>query len=218
MRHRPIGLGVQGLADAFILMGMAFDSDEAKQLNKDIFGVELRNDILHKVVTWQLAKRRAGTQKVKTRSEVHGTTKKPFAQKGTGNARQGSLKGPHQRGGGVAHAMAPRSYEYKWNKKIKALGLKTALSLKLAEKNLTVLDTAVIDSPKAKDLWNDITPMARWDWVRWVRAVKTPETRQKHIEVALDKLNKGMRRPCCFNRALCSEPAVSKNWVLLDPQ
>ncbi len=122
------------------------------ELNKDIFGVELRNDILHKVVTWQLAKRRAGTQKVKTRSEVHGTTKKPFAQKGTGNARQGSLKGPHQRGGGVAHAMAPRSYEYKLNKKIKALGLKTALSLKLAEKNLTVLDTAVIDSPKAKDL------------------------------------------------------------------
>lgn len=79
------------------------------------------------------------------------------------------------------------------------------------------LKKALSDSPKAKDLWNDITPMARWDWVRWVRAVKTPETRQKHIEVALDKLNKGMRRPCCFNRALCSEPAVSKNWVLLDP-
>ncbi len=77
---------------------------------------------------------------------------------------------------------------------------------------------ALSHSPKAEDLWNDITPMARWDWVRWVRAVKTPETRQKHIEVALDKLNKGMRRPCCFNRALCSEPAVSKNWVLLDPQ
>src|SRR5262245_45540282 len=96
------------------------------ELNKEIFGVELRNDILHQVVNWQLAKRRAGTQKVKTRSEVHGTTKKPFAQKGTGNARQGSLKGPHQRGGGVAHAMAPRSYEYPLNKKVRALGLKTA--------------------------------------------------------------------------------------------
>ena len=72
-------------------------------------------------------------------------------------------------------------------------------------------------SPKAEALWNDITPMARWDWIRWIRAVKTPETRQKHIDVALDKLNKGMRRPCCFNRNLCSEPHVSKNWVLLPP-
>ena len=72
-------------------------------------------------------------------------------------------------------------------------------------------------SPKAEALWNDITPLARWDWIRWVRAVKTEETRQKHIEVMLDKLNKGMRRPCCFNRNLCSEPSVSKNWVLLEP-
>ena len=77
--------------------------------------------------------------------------------------------------------------------------------------------TALSASPKAEALWNDITPLARWDWIRWIRAVKTPETRQKHIEVALDKLNKGMRRPCCFNRNLCSEPYVSHNWVLLDP-
>lgn len=76
---------------------------------------------------------------------------------------------------------------------------------------------ALASSPKAKALWNDITPMARWDWIRWVRAVKTPETRKKHIEVALDKLNKGMRRPCCFNRNLCSDPSVSRNWVLLNP-
>lgn len=72
-------------------------------------------------------------------------------------------------------------------------------------------------SSKAEDLWGDITPMARWDWVRWVRAVKTEETRKKHIEVMLDKLNKGMRRPCCFNRNLCSEPYVSHNWSLLEP-
>lgn len=76
---------------------------------------------------------------------------------------------------------------------------------------------ALSSSPKAEALWNDITPLARWDWIRWIRAVKTPETRQKHIAVALDKLNKGMRRPCCFNRNLCSEPAVSKNWKLLEP-
>lgn len=70
-------------------------------------------------------------------------------------------------------------------------------------------------SSKAMDLWDDITPLARWDWIRWIRAVKTPETRQKHLDVMLDKLNKGMRRPCCFNRNLCSEPYVSKNWQLL---
>jgi hypothetical protein len=76
---------------------------------------------------------------------------------------------------------------------------------------------ALSTSPKAEALWNDITPLARWDWIRWVRAVKTEETRKKHLEVMLDKLNKGMRRPCCFNRNLCSEPYVSKNWSLLDP-
>ena len=79
------------------------------------------------------------------------------------------------------------------------------------------LQKALALSPKAEAVWKDSTPLARWDWIRWIRAVKTPETRQKHIEVALDKLNKGMRRPCCFNRNLCSEPAVSHNWVLLDP-
>ncbi|MEK7518256.1 MAG: YdeI/OmpD-associated family protein, partial [Patescibacteria group bacterium] len=79
------------------------------------------------------------------------------------------------------------------------------------------LKKALSSSPKAHVLWNDITPMARWDWIRWIRAVKTSETRQKHIKVMLDKLNKGMRRPCCFNRNLCSEPYVSNNWVLLTP-
>lgn len=74
---------------------------------------------------------------------------------------------------------------------------------------------ALSNSPKAEALWKDITPLARWDWIRWIRAVKTPETRAKHIQVALDKLNKGMRRPCCFNRNLCSEPLVSRNWVLI---
>lgn len=74
---------------------------------------------------------------------------------------------------------------------------------------------ALKTSKKAEFLWGDITPMARWDWIRWVRAVQTDETREKHLQVMLDKLNKGMRRPCCFNRNLCSEPYVSKNWHLL---
>jgi len=77
---------------------------------------------------------------------------------------------------------------------------------------------ALAKSKKADALWTDITPNARWDWIRWIRAVKTAETRQKHISIAISKLNKGMRRPCCFNRNLCSETYVSKNWVLLNPE
>lgn len=77
---------------------------------------------------------------------------------------------------------------------------------------------ALATSSKAQEIWDDITPSARWDWVRWVRAVKTEETREKHLTVMLDKLNKGMRRPCCFNRNMCSVPEVSHNWALLDPK
>lgn len=76
---------------------------------------------------------------------------------------------------------------------------------------------ALVTDKKIHELWNDITPMARWDWVRWVRAVKTDATRKEHVDVMMDKLRKGMRRPCCFNRNLCSDPTVSHNWVLLTP-
>ena len=82
----------------------------------------------------------------------------------------------------------------------------------------TDVKNALETSPKATTLWKDITPQARWDWIRWVRAVKTEETRQKHLEVMLDKLNKGMKRPCCFNRNLCSETYVVApgTWHLSD--
>lgn len=68
----------------------------------------------------------------------------------------------------------------------------------------------------AQKIWNDITPMARWDWIRWIRATKNPETRKKRIAVALDKFKKGVRRPCCFNRNMCTDPLISKNGVLLN--
>ncbi len=77
------------------------------------------------------------------------------------------------------------------------------------------VEKALGTSSKARDIWDDITPSARWDWIRWVRAVKTEETRKKHLDVMLDKLNKGMRRPCCFNRNMCSVPEVSNNWALM---
>ncbi len=72
------------------------------------------------------------------------------------------------------------------------------------------------ENPKVQRLWNDITPAARWDWIRWIRATNNPDTRQKRIVVACSKLKAGMRRPCCFNRNMCTEPSVSKNGVLLE--
>jgi len=79
------------------------------------------------------------------------------------------------------------------------------------------LSEALLSDPQANTLWVKITPMARWDWLRWIRATNNRETRSRRIEVALSKLKAGERRPCCFNRNLCTEPEVSKNGVLFEP-
>jgi hypothetical protein len=79
------------------------------------------------------------------------------------------------------------------------------------------LNKALASDPQANALWTNITPMARWDWLRRIRATQNQETRSRHIEVALSKLKSGERRPCCFNRSLCTEPEVSKNRVLIEP-
>jgi hypothetical protein len=81
----------------------------------------------------------------------------------------------------------------------------------------TDLNKALASDPRANALWVKITPMARWDWLRWIRATNNRQTRSRRIEVALSKLKAGERRPCCFNRNLCTEPEVSKNGVLLEP-
>jgi large subunit ribosomal protein L4 len=111
-------------------------------LPDEIFAAKPRADIMARVVHWQLAKRRAGTHSTKGLSEVSGTTKKPYRQKGTGNARQGSLRAPQFRKGGIVHGPVPRSHEYSLNKKVRRLGLISALSQKLAEGKLVVLDAA----------------------------------------------------------------------------
>ncbi len=111
-------------------------------LPDEIFAVEPRDDIMARVVHWQLAKRRAGTHKVKGLSEVRGTTKKPYRQKGTGNARQGSLRAPQFRTGGVVHGPVVRSHAYSLNKKVRRLGLISALSQKQADGKLVVLEAA----------------------------------------------------------------------------
>jgi large subunit ribosomal protein L4 len=117
----------------------------------DIFGRPVRKDILARVVNWQLAKRRSGNHKTKEIGDVSGTTKKPYAQKGTGRARQGSLRSPQFRGGATIFGPVVRSHAHDLPKKVRALGLKTALSAKAKEGKLIVLDGVGSDS-KTKDV------------------------------------------------------------------
>jgi len=121
------------------------------ELPDAIFGAEPRADIMARVVHWQQAKRRAGTHKTKGMGEVQGTTKKPYRQKGTGNARQGSLRAPQFRTGGVVHGPVVRSHEYSLPKKVRRLGLISALSQKARDGKLVVLDVAG-GQAKTKDL------------------------------------------------------------------
>lgn len=124
-------------------------------LNEDIFAVEfIRDDIIKQVIDWQRAKAMSGNHKTKTVSEVLGTTKKPFKQKGTGNARQGSLRSVQMRGGGVAHGPRVRSHATKLPKKVRKLGLIHALSEKFAEGKLLVIDSLKLDKPKTSALVN----------------------------------------------------------------
>ena len=118
----------------------------------DIFGLPVRKDILARMVHWQLAKRRAGTHKTKGVSDISGTTKKPWKQKGTGRARQGSLRSPQFRGGAKIFGPVVRSHEYGLQKKVRRLALKTALSAKQAEGKLVVLDSAKVKDAKTSAL------------------------------------------------------------------
>ncbi len=121
-------------------------------LAEAVFGLPVRRDILARMVNWQLAKRRAGTHKTKGISDVQGTTKKPWRQKGTGRARQGSLRSPQFRGGAVIFGPVVRSHEFSLQKKVRRLALKTALSAKQAEGKLIVLETAKLADAKTAAL------------------------------------------------------------------
>ena len=122
------------------------------ELADEIFGVAVRKDILARVVHWQLMKRRAGTHKTKGISDISGTPKKPYRQKGTGRARQGSLRSPQFRKGAVIFGPVVRSHEFDLQKKVRKLGLKCALASKAAEGKLVVLDNAKAAEPKTKAL------------------------------------------------------------------
>lgn len=122
------------------------------ELDAAIFGLPVRADLLQRVVEWQRAKARAGTHKTKGVSEISGTGKKPFKQKGTGNARQGSLRSPQFRGGATIFGPVVRSHAFDLPKKVRKLGLKTALSAKQAEGKLFVWSDAKLGASKTKDV------------------------------------------------------------------
>jgi large subunit ribosomal protein L4 len=131
-----------------------FDSKKVGtvELNKNIFSIPIRKDILKDVVDWQLSNRSQGTHKVKQRSEIVGTTAKAFKQKGTGRARRGNLKTNILRGGGVTHGPLVRQHKKKLPKKIRKLGLKTALSVKEKEKKIIIIDKISIDKISTKEI------------------------------------------------------------------
>lgn len=121
------------------------------ELPEDIFGIKPNVPVMHQVVTGQLAAKRRGTASTKTRAEVRGGAAKPWNQKGTGRARQGSIVGPHFRGGGVAMGPKPRDYTKRTPKKMKRLALYSALSDRASEGNVIVIDKWVFAAPKTKD-------------------------------------------------------------------
>ena len=125
-------------------------------LDASIFGVKKLPDLIHQYIRYQNAKSRQGSHKTKSRSEVSGRSKKPFSQKGTGNARQGSNKPPNFRGGAVSMGPTNRDYSFSLNKKEKKLALKSALSVKLTEQKIIVIDTFEIKSFKTNELYSDL--------------------------------------------------------------
>ena len=129
------------------------------ELNDAVFGVKVNEQLVHMAVVQQLANNRQGTQKAKTRSEVSGGGRKPWRQKGTGHARQGSTRAPQWTGGGVVFAPVPRDYSFKMNKKEKRAALKSALSDKVANGKLVVVDALTFDAPKTKEFEKVMTKL-----------------------------------------------------------
>ncbi len=130
------------------------------ELSDSVFGVPVKSHVLHEVVVYQLAKRRAGTAKTKGRSEVSGGGKKPWRQKGTGRARSGTSRSPVWRGGGTIHGPQPRDYEMRVPKKVRRLALKMALSQKVLDESFTVIDELKLEAIRTKDF---VSLLARFE-------------------------------------------------------
>lgn len=129
------------------------------ELNADIFGIEPNNDVVFEAVVMQRASMRQGTHAVKNRSAVRGGGKKPWRQKGTGRARQGSIRSPQWRGGGIVFGPTPRSYAYSIPKKMRRLALKSVLSQKVLDESLVVVDEFKFETPKTKDFAQSLSKL-----------------------------------------------------------
>ena len=127
------------------------------ELDENVFGIEVNQHVVYEVVKNQLANKRQGTQSAKTRAEVRGGGRKPWRQKGTGRARQGSIRAPHFSGGGVTFAPKPRDYSYSVPKKVRRLAMKSALTSKVLSNEIIVIDEINFDAPKTKDMANFLT-------------------------------------------------------------
>lgn len=134
------------------VLNMAGEAAGTMELNDDIFGIEVNQYAVHTVVKNYLANQRQGTQSAKNRGEVRGGGKKPFRQKGTGRARQGSTVAPNHVGGGIVFAPKPRDYRYTVPKKVRRLAMKSILSSKVQENEIIVLDSLIMNEPKTKDM------------------------------------------------------------------
>nr|MBC7245633.1 50S ribosomal protein L4 [Chloroflexota bacterium] len=131
---------------------MAGETVSQIELRDDIFGLEPHEAVMHQAVLRQLANARLGTADTKTRGEVSGGGRKPWRQKHTGRARQGSIRAPHWKGGGVVFGPHPRSYRMRMPRKMRRLALKSALSVKAAENNIVLLDELAMEAPSTKDM------------------------------------------------------------------
>ncbi|XP_047308272.1 50S ribosomal protein L4 isoform X2 [Impatiens glandulifera] len=151
----------QGLLQDLMIPVTNFNNEDKgfMVLAGDVFDVPIRKDIIHRVVRWQLAKRQQGTHSTKTISEVSGTGRKPYNQKGTGQARHGTKRGPQFRGGCIMHGPKPRSHAFKLNKKVRRLGLKIALSARAAEGKLLVYEDLLVPTHKTKNIVNYVSQM-----------------------------------------------------------
>lgn len=153
---------------------ITFDNKAAGEITlaDEVFALPVRKDILQRMVNYQLAKRRAGTHKTKTMGEVQGSTRKPFRQKGTGRARQGTIRAPHMRGGGTVFGPVVRSHMHKLPKRVRVLALKTALSAKLAEGKLVILEDIKIANSKTKGF------LLKLEKLGWTNALIVTDTEQ----------------------------------------
>ena len=151
-------------------------------LNKEVFSIKLDKPLLHSVVTWQLAKKRRGTHSVKTRSKIRGGGRKPFRQKGTGNARQGSARSPLLEGGAVTHGPQPRSYEWALPKKIRSKALGMTLSWLYKEKRFSVVKDMTSSDGKTKNLSACLKKMG------WEKALLVDEKKDPLFQRACENL------------------------------